>query len=493
MKNLATAMLLLILSVVGLNAQQSNTNRVALVIGVQNYTGVPPLRHSLRDANDMSAALKLKGFKVETLVDPKTKKEIKDAITRYYNIMREKSNAVGIIYYAGHGTQLEGENFLIPATASLQLPGDLDDQCVKMNLVMSVLNSSNNNLNIFLLDACRTNNFTSFSRDINKGLASIEAPKGSIVVFATQPGTVASDGTGKNGLFTSKLLKYINEPNLNIGDVLRKVKHDVNEESEGKQLPSVVDNSIGGEFYFTTPTNTSPNAPPPVTPSTIKKENSVIKNSSAVTTKEKIVENENITEPLDYGYGTSDAGILEVGSRKWISKNLNMSTFVNGEPIPEAKTAGDWVNASDKKQPAWCYYNNDPSNGSSYGKLYNWYAVNDPRGLAPKGWHIPSDEEWTLMITNLGGESVAGSTIKSTSGWNSNGNGSNASGFNGLPGGFRYSIGKFSEVGKSSYWWSSTAFNAGSAGCLNLFNYNDRVSKSHDYKGCGFSVRCIKD
>src|SRR6185436_2974175 len=102
---LATVFLLLFS--LALQAQQTNTNRVALVIGVQNYSGVPPLRHSLSDANDMAAALKSKGFKVETLIDPKTKKEIKDAITRYYNTMKEKSGAVGIIYYAGHGTQME--------------------------------------------------------------------------------------------------------------------------------------------------------------------------------------------------------------------------------------------------------------------------------------------------------------------------------------------------------------------------------------------------
>ena len=199
----------------------------------------------------MAAALKSKGFQVDFLRDPKSKKEIKDAIIRYYNTMRDQSGAVGIIYYAGHGTQYEGENYLIPASAKIQIPGDIDEQCVKMNSFMSVLNSTNNNLNIFLIDACRTNSFPSFSRDILKGLIAVEAPKGSIVVFATQPGTLASDGTGKNGLFTSKLLKYINEPDLNITEVFRKVKQEVNAESEGKQLPSVVDNSIGGNFYFT--------------------------------------------------------------------------------------------------------------------------------------------------------------------------------------------------------------------------------------------------
>ncbi|MBS1508446.1 MAG: caspase family protein [Bacteroidetes bacterium] len=495
MKNKWSIFLLLILLTTGvLSAQQPNAgNRIALVIGVQNYTGAPPLRHSLRDANDMSATLKAKGFKVETLLDPKTKKEIKDAITRYYNTMRDKSGAVGIIYYAGHGTQLEGENYLIPASASLQLPGDLDDQCVKMNLVMSVLNSSNNNLNIFLLDACRTNNFTSFSRDINKGLASIEAPKGSIVVFATQPGTVASDGTGKNGLFTAKLLKYINEPNLNIGEVFRKVKHDVNEESEGKQLPSVVDNSIGGEFYFTKQqSEPAPVIAAPAVTEANKKETLPDPKKSSEPKKENLVQ-KNSDTPLDYGYGLADAGTVTIGSQRWISKNLNVSTFANGDEIPEAKTPDEWRSASDKHQPAWCYYNNDPANGATFGKLYNWYAVHDPRGLAPAGWHIPTDEEWTKMTSGLGADGVVGNTLKSTSGWSNKGDGSNSSGFTGTPSGFRYTVGKFADIGKSGYWWTSIESNAGSAWCRNLFNYNDRIYRGADYKGCGFSVRCIKD
>lgn len=240
-------------------AAQESSSRYALVIGIQNYTGQAPLRNALNDATDMATALRTKGFRVDALLDPKTKKEIRDALTRYYNFMEEKNGAVGIIYYAGHGVQYEGENYLIPATASLQIPGDLDDQCVKMNTLMSVLNSSRN-LNILLLDACRNNAFQGFTRSTVKGLSAVEAPTGSIVVFATQPNTTASDGTGRNGLFTSKLLRYINVTDLHVGEVLRKVKQDVNAESGGKQLPSVIDNSLGGDFYFTRTASTNSNA-----------------------------------------------------------------------------------------------------------------------------------------------------------------------------------------------------------------------------------------
>ncbi len=467
MKNLFSFILFITISIFGFSQQTSN--RIALVIGVQNYTNVPPLRHSLNDANDMAAALKSKGFQVDFLKDPKSKKEMKDAITRYYNTMRSQNEAIGIIYYAGHGTQFEGENYLIPASANIQVPGDMDEQCVKMNTVMSVLNSSNSNLNILLLDACRTNTFPSFSRDIVKGLTNVEAPKGSIVVFATQPGTVASDGTGNNGLFTSKLLKYINEPGLNIGDVLKKVKQDVNTESQGKQLPSVVDNSIGGDFYFTKGASTQ-----------VKSVASEITNANS----------------LDYGYGPSDAATVSIGSQVWIAKNLNVDHFVNGDPIPRAGTIAEWIAATNNRTPAWCYYDNDQSIGRTDGKLYNWYAVSDPRGLAPNGWHIPSDREWTTLINFLGGEATAGLSLKSISGWDDKGNGDNRSGFAGIPSGYRVPNGGFLEFGKIAAWWSSSENNIDSAWARDLkYDKAGNVGKlpSGNYKTCGFSVRCIRD
>jgi uncharacterized protein (TIGR02145 family) len=99
---------------------------------------------------------------------------------------------------------------------------------------------------------------------------------------------------------------------------------------------------------------------------------------------------------------------VTIGTQTWTTKNLDVATFRNGDAIPEAKTDEEWQAAGDNKQPAWCYYDNDPKNGVKYGKLYNWYAVNDARGLAPAGWHIPTDEAWTELSTFLGGLDVAG-------------------------------------------------------------------------------------
>ena len=116
---------------------------------------------------------------------------------------------------------------------------------------------------------------------------------------------------------------------------------------------------------------------------------------------------------------TIKAQDVKIGTQTWMSKNLDVSKFRNGEAIPLAKTNAEWAKAGENKQPAWCYYENKGENGTTYGKLYNWFAVNDPRGLAPSGYHIPTDAEWTILTDYLGGDSIAGAKMKSTSGWNS--------------------------------------------------------------------------
>jgi uncharacterized protein (TIGR02145 family) len=184
-----------------------------------------------------------------------------------------------------------------------------------------------------------------------------------------------------------------------------------------------------------------------------------------------------------------DVNAIIIGNQIWMTKNLNVDKFRNGDPIPEAKTDEEWENAGEDKQPAWCYYNNDPANGEKFGKLYNWYAVNDPRGLAPEGWHIPSDAEWTQLTGYLGGESVAGTKMKSSSDWGKDGNGTNESGFSGLPGGYR----GFNDFGLYGYWWSSTESGTNYAWYRYLVYGNGSVSRTNFGKEGGFSVRCLRD
>jgi len=182
-----------------------------------------------------------------------------------------------------------------------------------------------------------------------------------------------------------------------------------------------------------------------------------------------------------------------IGAQYWMEKNLEVTTYRNGDPIPYVTDANAWAALT---TGAWCYYNNDPANGSLYGKLYNWYAVNDPRGLAPTGWHVSTDDEWTTLSTTLGGDAVAGGKMKvaGTTRWTTPNTGAdNSSGFAGLPGGIRDNNGTFSNVGYNGYWWSSTGEDATLAWYRFLFYNSGNILRWGFNKRHGFSVRCLRD
>jgi uncharacterized protein (TIGR02145 family) len=187
------------------------------------------------------------------------------------------------------------------------------------------------------------------------------------------------------------------------------------------------------------------------------------------------------------------AGSVRIDKLEWMTENLNVSIFRNGDVIPEARTAAEWSKAGKEGKPAWCYYENNTDNGNKYGRLYNWYAVTDSRGLAPKGWHVATDGEWRQTTDFLGGEDAAGTMMKSPVGWNLDGNGTNICGFTGLPGGSRDLNGKFSGLGNIGFWWTTTEYDDILAWyrCIDQSPYY--VYRTNYYKQNGLSVRCIKD
>lgn len=191
---------------------------------------------------------------------------------------------------------------------------------------------------------------------------------------------------------------------------------------------------------------------------------------------------------------TASVNEVKIGNQVWMAENLNVEQFRNGDPIPHAQTDEEWQRAGEERKPAWCYYDNDPANGRKYGKLYNWYAATDPRGLAPEGWRIPSDEDWNELVSYLGERQVAGKKLKSRSGWAKNGNGTNESGFSGLPGGARIATGNFSGIGEGAYWWSSTDYDSQMFIWTRVVEHgNDRVTRGSTHMATGFSVRCLRD
>ena len=191
-----------------------------------------------------------------------------------------------------------------------------------------------------------------------------------------------------------------------------------------------------------------------------------------------------------------------IGTQTWTTKNLDVATYSDGTPIPQVTDPTAWANLT---TGAWCYYNNDLTNGMTYGKLYNWYAVagihdTDPntpnKKLAPTGYHIPSDPEWTTLTTYLGGGSVAGSKMKAigTTLWNSpNTDATNSSGFTGLPGGWRENGGNFDIIGYTGTWWSSSGSDSAVALGRGLVHYEGEVHRYISDKKPGFSVRCLRD
>jgi uncharacterized protein (TIGR02145 family) len=193
---------------------------------------------------------------------------------------------------------------------------------------------------------------------------------------------------------------------------------------------------------------------------------------------------------------------VRIGNQEWMTRNLDVDRFRNGDLIPHIESKEEWEEAGENGQPAWCYYDNDPENGKKYGKLYNWFAVSDARGLAPEGCHVPTDEEWTTLVEFLGGYDIAGHKMKSVENWEDwedldgelqNGNGDNSSGFNALPGGCRFGYGSFLSIRDYTFFWSAAEYINNYAWYRNLYNFNGTVIRDNTSKSVGASVRCLRD
>jgi uncharacterized protein (TIGR02145 family) len=181
-----------------------------------------------------------------------------------------------------------------------------------------------------------------------------------------------------------------------------------------------------------------------------------------------------------------------IGSQVWMGCNLNVDHYRNGDPIPQVTDSTQWVNTD---SGAWCYYNNSRAIGAIYGKLYNWYAVHDSRGLAPVGWHVPSNAEWSILLDYLGGEKIAGGKLKDIgTAWNSPNTGAtNDNGFSALPGGHRFLNGSFYALGTFGSWWTASVGNI-AGGYFRYMRYDSaNVVSWYGDMNTGISVRCVRD
>jgi uncharacterized protein (TIGR02145 family) len=170
----------------------------------------------------------------------------------------------------------------------------------------------------------------------------------------------------------------------------------------------------------------------------------------------------------------SEAQTVKIGSQTFMTENLNVEVFRNGDPIPQAKTKEEMEAFFKAKEPAWCYYDFKKSNGNKYGKMYNGYAMMDARGLAPEGWRIPSEEDFMSLVEFLGGGQQALLKLKSNSGWSDNKNGTNSSGFSATPGGLT-SGSDFLNLGYMTHYWSSSPMGENNFFTTLRLSYNDEL------------------
>jgi hypothetical protein len=219
--------------------------RVALVVGNSRYA-VSPLTNPVNDARAMAEVLRRLGFEVHERIDSNYA-DLHLAIDQFGN--RLKPGGVGLFFYAGHGMQVQGSNYLIPVDARINAENEVRYKAVDVGLVLAKMEQARGDINIVILDACRDNPFNRSFRSSSRGLASMDAPTGTLIAYATAPGKTAADGDGRNGLFTSELLRVIQTPGLRVEDVFKQIRKSVREKSGNSQIPWE-SSSLEGNFHF---------------------------------------------------------------------------------------------------------------------------------------------------------------------------------------------------------------------------------------------------
>ena len=253
---------------------QTSQKRLALVIGNGSYTSAPLLKNPPNDARDMAATLTALGFEVSSGINV-NQREMKRLVREFGQKL--KGGGSGLFYYAGHGVQSKGRNYLIPIDAEIQSEAEVEDSGVDVGLVLNYMDEAQNGLNIVILDACRNNPFGRSFRSAAEGLAQVDAPTGTLIAYATAPGRVASDGTGQNGLYTSELLKQMRVPSVSVTDMFMRVRAEVMKQTGNKQVPWE-SSSLVGAFYFNssagssgaTGVNEKSSGPPPISGTAIE-------------------------------------------------------------------------------------------------------------------------------------------------------------------------------------------------------------------------------
>ena len=247
-KSLSILIVTLCVAVLPMQSRAAEEQRLALVIGNSAYRAAP-LRNPVNDATLMSETLRELGFDVSLHTDM-DRRDMRRAISEFGSKLEEsKGNAVALIFYAGHGVQINGENYLIPVDAEIYAEIDIEIEGIKASTMLNTMAWSDSRMNIVILDACRNNPFIASARSSSGGLARMDAPTGTLLAYSTAPGMVAEDGSGRNSTYTQALARAMKQPGQKVEDVFKRVRVSVLDRTNERQVPWE-SSSLVGDFYF---------------------------------------------------------------------------------------------------------------------------------------------------------------------------------------------------------------------------------------------------
>ena len=437
----------------------SQESRVALVIGNENYLHSLPLYNPVNDANAISESLGRAGFRVFRYVDA-GKESMSEAIEKFRSELPGKE--VALFFYAGHGFQVNGKNYLVPVDARPVSEESVAVECVEAQSILDILSEADIRTRIIILDACRDNPFSrSWRRSSGgAGLAFMNAPVGSTVAFATSPGKTASDGEGKNGLYTSALLQYMLVPGLKLEEMFKLVRVMVSQKSDGAQVPWE-NTSLEGDFYMV--------------PDGIMGTGELITDnnlSGAESNEIEITTFRDSRDNKEYRYVT-------LGKQVWMSQNLDYEL-----------------------DESWCY-----GNSSRYCRIYGrLYTYESALKACPDGWHLPSDEDWMELEQFLGmsfteandrmyrgGDAGYALRAKGNQYWLETDPAiRDEYNFSVLPAGIRNPDGSYLLLGEMTNFWSSTEYSMYNSWGRGIDLSSPGIFRLPFTRVVGASVRCIK-
>jgi len=427
----------------------------ALVIGAGDYLHLRPLDRANADAKAMADVLKANGFEVTLLLNPKNTLQLDSAVVKFLRQLNDHPESTGLIYFSGHGIQVDSVNFLIPTDANPATVTDIPTSCLSVKHLFEHLQKLSNRLILVILDSCHDNSLSS-EFNMPPGLHEMYPPKNTIVATSAMPNRITYENRytklpstataisvgrlDKNHSFSRKLTETLQKKNVSgFG-----VDHDETRKLLNRVSNMVSLNTNGLETPWISAVYEEPVVIPPV-PEII------------VIPKPDVFDSTKV--PLTY-------------LQRLAKTNLDTRTFANGDPIPQARTEAEWAHASRAKLPAWTYFDNDSTTNATHGKLYNYYAATDPRGFA-EGWNVPTKEDWSGLWKELELPSDSNHFVAT-------------------PTGFREPDGKFKRRGKTAGWWTRSEYSASHTYTTLTMVPEKTRSLLVVNKGAGYSIRLIK-